>query len=150
MVGTILGWKVRHCGEVIKSHARELGVDPASLSLSVHRKIDAETQALVQNSNENAVVEGTVLDQVLHNITTVLIVRLTCEMSERERRYVERSQNRSDKSQLLIRDSADNSLRQLLYGTTSWQEDFAIVDTTYLTIGEVAKRIISLVEKSNI
>jgi cytidylate kinase len=142
-VGEALNVQVRHCGEVIKTRAKKLGVELSSLSLDEHKSIDAETQAFVLNSND-AVVEGTFLGHVLCNMENVLIVRLTCKTAERERRYIKRSDNKSEASQLLIRDQADDALSQLLYKKSTQKEDFATIDTTDLSIEDVVERIITL------
>lgn len=146
-IGEALDVQVRHCGEVIKTRAKKLGVDLSSLPLDEHKSIDAETRAFALNSNGSAVVEGTFLGHVLHNIENVMIIRLTCKTAERERRHIKRSDNKSEASQLLIRDQADDSLSQLLYIKSDQQGNFPTIDTTDLSIEDVVEKIIRLIKK---
>lgn len=147
-VAAKLSIPVRHCGEVIKSRAKELGINLAELSLDEHKAIDAATYNFALTSS-NVIIEGTFLDCVLHDLPKVFVVRLICDKSERELRFVRRSNDQLHSSLLQNRDNADSLLRQSLYGTTALENNFATIDTTNLSIEEVADRVIDLIKEQD-
>ncbi|SRR6266478_9443675 len=89
-VAAFIGAKVRHCGEIVKAHARELGTTLDDVPLEVHRKIDAETRQVAETTREPLILEGRFLDEVLRGIPRVLLISLECNLEERIRRHVSR------------------------------------------------------------
>src|SRR5579871_6729370 len=86
LVAERLGAPVRHCGEMAKVRAKELGIDFRQFPKDEHEKLDRETQRLAQESQGFFVMEGRFLNQVLEGLANVLTIRLECSDEERLRR----------------------------------------------------------------
>lgn len=108
-LGVALGWPVRHCSADVRAEAHRRGISPNSLSESIHHQIDGATLAAVTAGP--LVVEGSFLDNVLAHVKDVLLIELTCENGERERRHTQRG----SRVRLLDRDPEDDALRGRLY-----------------------------------
>jgi cytidylate kinase len=143
---------VRHCGELVKDKARELGVASVDLPKHEHQGIDDQTRSLVLNSTSAMVVEGTYLDIVLDNIPNVVLIELICEDEERRKRFVARSGG--SPITLEMRDKADEAFRQEFYlnaersDQTVRSQKLLSIDTTLLNLEEVTSLIIKTVKPS--
>lgn len=132
---------VRHCGELVKNRAAQLGISTSKLPDAEHTTIDEETRRLVGDSNAPLVVEGTFLDIVLRGLPNVILVHLTCDKDERARRFTARTPTLGNT--LELRDEADNTLRRQFYSNTEELSEGTLhLDTTRLTAEEAASRII--------
>lgn len=138
-----LSLPVRHCGEAIKDHAKKLGVDVTKLPVDEHQVVDEQTKQLAETCVDGMVIEGSFLDAVLENIPSILLVHLTCEDNERERRFIARSNGQASAQELHLRDTSDIALRDLLYKMSGGSNSSLTIDTTNLGIDEVVQEIIS-------
>jgi cytidylate kinase len=141
-----LKWLVRHCGEKIKTRARELGVQVTMLPAYEHEAIDDETRSLVGSHINSVVIEGTFLDAVLGQIPDVLFVQLTCEGRVREERFIARSKDHASANDLGLRDASDIAHREMLYNCSIELSQVLTIDTTRRTVDEVVTEIINWLE----
>jgi len=133
---------VRHCGELVKDRADQLGVSKSNLPKAEHLAIDDETRSLVAGCVGQLVVEGNFLDVVLREFQDVILVHLMCDDDERARRFAARSPNLSDA--LALRDEADDVLRRGFYGDPEESCDCPLhIDTTRLAPHAAALMIIT-------
>ena len=143
-LGESLGLPVRHCGDLIRERAKQLGVSPAALLEADHRAIDNETRSIAQNANTDIIMEGSFLDVVLAGVPTTIFFELTCEDDERKRRCVQKlSGSYSPYSTLELRDENDLKLKRILFqgrvdGTDTSERRTVSIDTTKLTAEGVA------------
>lgn len=132
---------VRHCGEIVKDRASQLGLSTSNLPAAEHTEIDSATRRIVADCDGRLAVEGTFLNIVLRGLPNVTFVHLTCEDEERVRRFVSRHSDRS--GDLHLRDEADDLMRRGLYGETQETSESALhIDTTRFTADEAASLII--------
>src|SRR5258708_20637098 len=104
-----LSLPVRHCGERVKERARQLGISPTALSKAEHKSIDDETRSLAFTCDREIIIEGSFLDLVLPEASSILFVQLTCDDDERRNRHMSRSLDAT--VALEGRDESDNKLR---------------------------------------
>jgi|ERR1043165_689055 cytidylate kinase len=132
-----LDLSVRHCGDAIRSAAEKLGVTPVDLPSDIHKQLDSETRSLAISS-AGLIIDGTFLDYVLEGVPHVLLIQLICSDEVREQRNSLRSRSSMTAAQ---RDLIDERLRQLLYGQSSRAFPARVIDTTFLTVDEVARAV---------
>jgi cytidylate kinase len=131
---------VRHCGELVKDRAEQLGVSKSDLPNAEHVAIDEETRRLAADCDGQLVVEGNFLDVVLREFQNVILVHLMCDDDERARRFASRTPNLGDA--LALRDEADEVLRREFYADSEESCDCALhIDTTRLTADAAALMI---------
>jgi len=141
-LANLLNLPVRHCGEIVKRRAGQLGVSSGELPNAEHQAIDDETIRLVVECNDGIVVEGNFLDLVLQGFPDFILIQLICEDDERAKRFAARSSNSTT---LDARDSADIRFRTEFYEHTDSQPEKAFcVDTTHHTSVEVASLIVEI------
>src|SRR4051812_39977227 len=81
------GLSVRHCGEIAKQTARQLGCRIGELPFDAHDAIDADTRrTAVARRNSSMLIEGRYLDLVLADTPHLLLIELTCTASVRAAR----------------------------------------------------------------
>lgn len=140
-------WRVpvRHCGDVLKTHATKLGVPLEVLPLEVHEAVDNETRRLAQDANGILVVEGRYLDLVLGGVPQVRFLRLTCDEPTREVRFLARVGLRATPVMTLHQyDQEDIRLRRTLYGNHSpILQNLMVLDTTHLTLEELLTTLLA-------
>jgi cytidylate kinase len=141
-LGEILGAHVRHCGEILRSRALEMGKPVSELSSEVHRLIDAETRAWAADRSASLkVVEGILLEE-LRGLVDILFIRLVCDTTVREARFRSR---RGVASSITVRDNEDEQLRDELYSgqiSSSPSANILEFDTTRRLAREIAKDIV--------
>jgi cytidylate kinase len=127
------GVPVRHCGDMLKTRAAELGPPLRNLPLQVHEAVDEETHRLAQGASEVFVVEGRYLNLVLDGVSQVKFVRLTCDEATRTRRFLTKAGGQGTSSITLHQsDQEDGHLRQILYGNRYFTSgDWMVLDTTH-------------------
>jgi cytidylate kinase len=146
-----LSLPVRHCGELVKDKAKQLGIPASALGAGEHQGIDNETRSIAEKSENDMIIEGSFLDIVLVGVPRVTLVELTCQDEERRRRHAGRVPEGSLSFQL--RDEADRKLRGELQRTgerTDTQPQLServSIDTTMLTSDEVVSLILKLLAK---
>lgn len=140
---------VRHCGSVVKVCATEIGVPPNCVPLELHRKIDAETCRLAQDTSGIFVVEGTYLDLVLSKMPQVKLLQLTCDEAMRELRFFAKvSAETKSPATLRQRDQEDTRLRRVLYrGHQPPAENWMVLDTTRSAPAELVSVILARMEQ---
>jgi len=137
--------KTRHCGDIVKAKAKELGVGLDGLSLQEHRKIDADTRNIVASAREPLVVEGRFLSEVLAGLPNVVLVNLICSEEERARRQ---STRRATGGSLREQDVSCGKLRDTLYGDVPKAAVSAIlINTDGHDIDGVAKAVLQKVSR---
>jgi cytidylate kinase len=139
-LGRILDLPVRHCGEIIKRRAQELGINPSELSPLDHQAIDKETRAMAIIAQTTTIIEGGFLDIVLAGLDNVHFIHLICDQRVRESRYLRRDGD-ADISGLEIRDAADAAHRAFL-SEPSVEAKERIIDTSTITVDQVVTRIL--------
>jgi broad-specificity NMP kinase len=82
-LGVILNAQVRHCGELVKARATEIGTPVDCLASAEHMLIDDETRCSVAARKDALIVEGRFLREVLAKFEDVFLVELTCSETER-------------------------------------------------------------------
>jgi cytidylate kinase len=142
-LGEILGAYVRHCGEILRSRALEMGKPVSELSSEVHRLIDAETRAWAADRSASLkVVEGILLEE-LRGLDGILFIRLVCDTTVREARFRSR---RGVASSITVRDKEDEQLRDELYSRPNSSSPSANIlefDTTRRLARKIAEDIAS-------
>ena len=124
-LASLLGWEVRHCGEILKEKADLAGTPVANLSLQDHKEVDGETLDLATRRTK-LVMEGGFLDAVLiGRLEKTIFIRLSCAEKERQRRF--ESKHPAGTNTLQERDEQDAALRKRLYGDNPIT-DHAIID----------------------
>lgn len=145
VVGRLLGRPVRHCGELVKSRAADLGVSAADLPLAEHRRFDADTRMAVEGAAPRLVVEGKYLDQVLVGLQQVQLLRLTCNLAERVRRLSVRS--RITEAEAAVRlgslDRQEDYLREVLFRHETNLGAIMSIDATSQAAEGIAEMIIA-------
>lgn len=131
-----LGYRVRHCGELIKQLAARNSRSPNELSSKEHADADEETRVSATQGN-NLIIEGTFLDVVLTDVRNCRLVRLSCDAAIREARYNVRRGGTS----FADRESLDAELRQRLYQSIPNRAPDLELDTTSKTADAVAREI---------
>jgi cytidylate kinase len=126
---------VRHCGEVVKELAAQVGVSPGELSPVDHLNIDEETRRAAAG-HANLIIEGCFLDHVLAESQSIL-VELRCSREVRESRYQERNSSMSFEA----REKSDAELKALLYGDAPERSPDHTVDTTHLKTEETVMEV---------
>jgi cytidylate kinase len=141
-VATILGERwglpVCHCGESVKEYAKSRSRRVSELTKEDHYSIDEATRR-VASSTKSMIIEGTFLDIVLASIPDVMLIRLTCSETERQRRFANRGSG--DPDAYRERDAGDDALRTLLYDQSGVLSTCGELDTTRLTANEVSDHI---------
>jgi cytidylate kinase len=145
-VGQLLGYEVRHCGELIKVRSAALGCTGDALPTAEHCKLDDETRQIASAASVNIVVEGSFLNSVLRERTNVALIRLICSPRERRRRYLLRRGGGSLES----RDGKDLRIRRELYGAQQNREPDLEIDTSAASAVDVAERIVAWVKDHRI
>lgn len=138
--------ETRLCGDVVKAHARGLGVSLDNIPENVHHQIDAETKAWAHSGEKLKIVEGRFLEHVLAGVSGVVLIRLTCSDDERSRRMLGRGVNNTRGMEMEDRHTAE--LAHRLYGNTPNDVPKHIIDTSTLEIGEVVDEILRYVRLS--
>ena len=82
----LIRWPIRHCGEMLKRRAQTAGTSVPNLSLQNHQEVDNETRRIA-TQDTNVIIEGGFLDIVLAGLKNTILVRLTCNETEREQRF---------------------------------------------------------------
>lgn len=126
---------VRHCGEVVKAIAAAQGIKVSGINYEHHAKIDSETRRMAETAEGELLIEGTFLDVVLHGVSEVRMIKLTCSDLERMSRYLRRG---GTEDEFMRRDALDNNLRLELYSGRSARADFMEVDTKELSLDQVS------------
>ncbi len=134
--------KIRHCGEIVKARAKQLGVEVEDLPKEEHRRIDQETRKLVKSA-DRLIIEGRFLNQVLKGLPNVILIKLTCDRTERLRREAERKGKVQTDSQEGRRDRANPLYRR----QTSGAEARFTIRTGKLTISEVTETVLRRIKE---
>jgi cytidylate kinase len=129
-----LHYPARHCGELVKQRAFDVGVTPLELAVSEHMAIDNDTRAWARD--HIGVVEGRFLDRVLNAHPGVILVELTCGHDERVRRLVARMNLDAPKADATLhqRDMDDEALGRRLFGDGKVTGDVMRLDTSQLSV----------------
>jgi cytidylate kinase len=144
-LGQLYRIEVRKCGELVKSRAIQLGIDPEQLSHDDHKAIDEETQRLA-TAGRSVIVEGVFLDRVLSAGTPNLIsVELTCSEDERSRRFAQKYAHA--KLDLKQRDVVDCKTAAGLYSSPEAKmQPNVTIDTTSLSPSGVVGALVRWLE----
>ena len=130
------GANVRHCGDLVKARAKQLGVSLDSLPVEEHRAIDGETREVAIAAAEPLIIEGRFLDSVLHDVSSVVHVNLTCSFDERVRRDEGRGGCRE---RLQEQDAWTEEFRTSMYGVApATRSNVITIDTDGLSPAAVA------------
>lgn len=114
----LLGFTIRNCGEIVKSRTKALGLQsPSQLSLNEHMLIDKETREIASNLDQDIIIEGRYLNNVLSGYDQIFFVELVCSDHEREMRMTGRNPSQSIDNSLINNDKEYCNLRQELYGS---------------------------------
>ena len=92
---------VRHCGEIAKCRANELGVHVADLPEDEHRVIDDETKRIIEETERLIIVEGRYLLEILKSVKDVVRIELQCSDRERHRRKSSRESSIDPRSRIV-------------------------------------------------
>lgn len=139
-------FETRFCGREVLSKANELGVDPENLSQDDHRLIDEETKNFAKKSRSPLLIDGRFLNYVLAgNSEDFFFVRLVGAIDIRAARALARLRDSNERAENFIAHSDmrdENFCRNMYCGVRPATIDLQI-DTSELTVPEVARRILS-------
>lgn len=131
-----LGIEVRHCGELVKNRARQLGVPTDELPANEHAAIDSETRSIAENALSLIVIEGRFLKRVLKGTKNVRLFELICT----EKTRTNRSRSRMSGIPLSLTEV------QRTRDEVKSSKDIFTVSTESLTVFQVASEIINYIE----
>lgn len=133
---------LRHCGELLKGRAIELGCTPDEIAVNKeeNKRLDTETREFASQNTGIAIVEGRFLNTVLSGMSNVLFVQLKCSEEILDFRKRQRSESYSI-SESTIEQSPDCTIilkdSKEISGSGMQME----IDTNALSIDAVAERI---------
>ncbi|WP_208511108.1 phosphotransferase-like protein [Variovorax paradoxus] len=138
----------RHCGEVVKARAKDLGVSFSDLPDAEHRAIDADTRAWTEEQPNRAIVEGRYLHHVLsRTLVGLRLVEVVCDGAAREQRWAMRMKRALAVNELNNMDSADRDFVTKMYPGRSPLSPGLIVDTTSTAAENCAQQILEWVRQ---
>jgi cytidylate kinase len=131
------GVPVRHCGDLAKQRAKDLGCPISDLASTEHDDIDSATRQVAVTPRESwMVVEGRYLDLVLSEVPSVFLIELTCDGLKRAAR------RGTDAQSVSLEDQADTEFRARLSRTRSARGPELTLDTSDRTEHEVEEAIV--------
>jgi cytidylate kinase len=137
-LANLLSVPVRHCGEIVKRRAHEIGCDPSDLPDSIHREIDEQTRTEIISHSGTIIVEGRFLDCVLADVENANLVELTCSAEERRCRATRAGRSGDF---VKLQDQHSTSLREKFYARIKPKSAFLSLSTESLNPSDAVKRI---------
>jgi cytidylate kinase len=133
---------LRHCGELLKGRATELGCTPDEIAVNKeeNERLDTETRQFASKNTGIAIVEGRFLNTVLSGMSNVLFVKMECSEEVLAFRKQQRSES-SSISESMIEQTPDCTIILSNSKDICGHGMQIQIDTNALSIDAVAERI---------
>jgi cytidylate kinase len=137
------GVTVRHCGEIAKQKAKDLGCWIGDLAAQIHDEIDGETRQIASTPRDSwMLIEGRYLDLVLGDTQNVFLIELSCNESVRA------SRRGVDVKAIVEEDIGDSEFRARLSARLNQRGAALVIDTSGLTEQETEEAIVGKLDEA--
>ena len=135
-------YSTRHCGDLIRSAARAVGVDVSKLSAESHARVDSETIRWVKDVKGPKLVEGRYLNYVLaENGSGLVLVRFLANIDTRVQRSGVHNSSEERRHALFHADASDAEFRNRLYRGVVPLEAHLTIDTSGLSMDGIENEL---------